>query len=243
MEIWTLNALLVIAALVTTYFVFFRKPVRGKRKNWERLKRLNVFLILFLSFTLVAFIILNGGGLTRGLRYSLYESVDTDLQQNRIVELARAGEYTSPQMVQGMQLQIPKIGVTTPIVFPASPANDSVLASLEEGVGLYPGSAPIGQPGRAVLLGHSSRASWYQGKYAYIFSLLPRLKVGDEFFVAAGGKRLTYRIFATNILSRPDANALLSSPTNISELALMTCYPIGSASERTIIRGELIATE
>lgn len=243
MEIWVVNIVLVILALFVVYAVFFRKPIRKDRRRLEGLKRLNVFLILFLSFTLVAFVILNGGGVTRDLRYSLYEYADADIRQNRIVELAQAGEYTSPQMIQGMRLMIPKIGVETPIVFPASAANDSVLASLEEGVGLYPGSAPIGRPGRAVVLGHSSRASWYQGKYAEIFSLLPQLKVGDEFFVAEGGKRLTYRVFATHILSRPEANALLSSPTQASEIALMTCYPIGSASERTIIRGELISSE
>lgn len=243
MDLWILNAILIIAALIATHAIFFRKSIPRENRRRQQLKRLNVFLILFLTFTLAAFLILNGGGLTRNLRYTLFEYADQDLKQNRIIELAQAGEYTVPQMVQGMQLIVPKIGVTAPIIFPASSANDSVLASLEEGVGLYPGSVPVNHTGRAILLGHSSRASWYQGQYAYVFSLLPRLKVGDEFDVAEGAKRYTYRIFATNVLSRADANILLSSPTDKTELDLMTCYPIGSASERTIIRGELIATQ
>jgi LPXTG-site transpeptidase (sortase) family protein len=140
-------------------------------------------------------------------------------------------------------LSIPKIEVNTPVVIPREVTKQGILASLEEGVGLYPGSAGIGAPGRAVVLGHSSRASWYRGEYAYIFALLHKLEEYDKFYVTGGGKKYTYQVFANKVMTPQEANAFLATTPSDSEIDLVTCYPVGSASKRTIIQAKLISVE
>ncbi|MFH0890599.1 MAG: sortase, partial [Candidatus Liptonbacteria bacterium] len=140
-------------------------------------------------------------------------------------------------------LSIPKIQINTPIVIPKDSGKVSVLASLEEGVGLYPGSAKPGQNGRAVILGHSSKATWYRGDYAYIFSLLPKLTEGDEVFVTTDNKKMIFRIFSKQILTPTDTNTVLAAPTAVPEITLITCYPIGGASKRNVVRAQLVSVE
>lgn len=140
------------------------------------------------------------------------------------------------------RLVIPKIGVNVPIAFPNDASMKAILASLEQGVGAYHGSDLPTQLGRMVLLGHSSRATWYNGDYATVFSLLPKLEQLDEFYVIEGNKKHRYIVFSKQYLSPAETNAVLASAAAGSEIDLITCYPIGSASQRTLIRAKYIET-
>ena len=144
--------------------------------------------------------------------------------------------------VSSYRLVIPKIGVNVPMVFPSDDSMKAILASLELGVGIYHGSDLPTELGRTVVLGHSSRASWYRGDYATVFSLLPKLEQLDEFYVLEGNKKHRYIIFAKQCLSPTETNAVLSGMSAGSEIDLITCYPIGSASQRTLIRAKYIET-
>jgi LPXTG-site transpeptidase (sortase) family protein len=144
--------------------------------------------------------------------------------------------------VSPYRLVIPKIGVNVPMVFPSDDSMKAILASLEQGVGIYHGSDLPAELGRTVVLGHSSRASWYRGDYATVFSLLPKLEQLDEFYVLEGNKKHRYIVFAKQYLSPAETNAVLSGMSAGSEIDLITCYPIGSASQRTLIRAKYIET-
>lgn len=211
----------------------------------DRFRKLNIFLIFFFGFSLFGFFLLNGGAFARNIRYELLLNspfASSDLKRGEILTVAPAAASAATTTRQ-FYLEIPKIGVIAPIVIPENTSNKGVLASLEEGVGLYPGSAMPGEAGRAIVLGHSSRASWYRGDYATVFSLLPKLSEGDEFYATAGGQKFIYRIYSKKILSPSETNAILAQPIGDSEMDLITCYPIGSASERTLIQAKLVAIE
>jgi len=222
------------------------------------------FLLTFLGATVVFHFILNGGAYWKEIRYDLFlrsSFASEDLTQGDILEVGQ--NVLLPG--ENFRLIIPKIGVDVPVISPHSPDKASVLAALESGVALYPGSSQPGEKGRAVILGHSSKATWYRGDYATIFSLIPQLNVGDTFYILEGDKKLTYRVFTSQILSPDQANRLFASEHVTpgvytqpsfnaqgtvglgsligSEIDLVTCFPIGSASNRNVVQAELINTE
>jgi LPXTG-site transpeptidase (sortase) family protein len=118
------------------------------------------------------------------------------------------------------------------------------LAILEKGVGLYIDDSQLpGEAGRAVILGHSSKETWYHrdGQYSYNFALLDKLQNGDEIYVVFGGKKLTYKVFSNSILTPEKTNEILSQkPEGDSEISLITCWPIGFDFKRVIIQAELV---
>lgn len=236
-------------------------------------KELNIFLIIFLGLALAGYFAWNYLAFFENIRYKYFATPPTDerlfiLERDEIQPEPRYASFPVEEFAQAVlppvspskiiqpaktsqhrsTLVIPKISVETPIAFAKDESTKAILKSLEEGVGMYPGSDMPGEPGRAVLLGHSSRASWYNGEYAYIFSLLAKLDVLDEFYViekAEDGttQKYTYTVFAKQFLSPDETNAVLAGPSAPTEMDLITCWPIGSASQRTLIRGSLTKTE
>jgi LPXTG-site transpeptidase (sortase) family protein len=213
------------------------------RKAKERL----IFLGIFITLSIGIFGLLNAAAFARTLRYDLLlhsPFASEDLKQGDILEVGSGTPGgVAFTVTSTAQLAIPAIGVVTPIVPPKGTAKKDILAAMEEGVALYPGSVGPGEQGRVVMLGHSSRASWYRGNYATVFSLLSKLEGGQEFVVAAQGKKYIYQIFRTSTLSPSDTNALLAGPFMESEIDLITCYPVGGASKRTVVQARLIRTE
>lgn len=205
-------------------------------------RKINVFLINFFAIGLFVYLFMNGGAYWRILRYDLFlhTFASSDLKNGDILGIKDGAANSA---AHDYALLIPKIDVSAPIVVPKDGTKEGILAALEDGVGLYPGSVDVGEPGRTVILGHSSRASWYLGGYAYIFALLHKLEAGDSFYVTGGGKKYTYQVFANKVLSPVDTNSFLAATPPDSEIDLVTCYPVGSASERTIIQAKLIAAE
>ncbi|MBI4919876.1 sortase [Candidatus Azambacteria bacterium] len=190
-------------------------------------KELAIFFAILIAISAAIYLLLNAGAYFSIFRYNDNGSI-FDLKISSAKQTAKNGE--------NYYLHIPKIGVTAPIVFPKDESDKSVLDSLEEGVGIYPGSQLPGEIGRSVILGHSSRADWYKGKFAYIFALLGKLEKGDEFYIVSENKKLVYKVFAKDILTPDKTDELLSKvPENESEVALITCWPIGSSSLRTVV--------
>lgn len=210
-------------------------------------KEITIFLVLFFGVTLFLFWLMNGGAYAKNLKYEIFLNsplVESGLKNTSILEISKTSDAgIGLSSSGGLALFIPAIEVASPIILPKTDRIKDILVSLEDGVGLYPGSAAPGHTGRGVILGHSSRASWYRGDYATIFALLGKLKTGDQFIITDEGKRYTYTIFSKEFLTPQQTNAVLAGPANGSEIDLITCYPIGSASKRTLVRAVLSATE
>lgn len=63
------------------------------------------------------------------------------------------------------------------------------------------------------------------------------------FYIVGGGKKYAYQIYMKQTLSPQETNALLGAGTTDGEADLVTCYPVGSASQRTVIQAKLISTQ
>ncbi|HUZ93062.1 MAG TPA: sortase [Candidatus Paceibacterota bacterium] len=215
-------------------------------------RKFSIFLIAFFGCSLLAYFVMNGGAYWAILRYDVllhspFAPADLttntpilDVKTSTEIRLATASS-TKSVFGGGYELIIPEIEITTPIVAPQDNTTGGILASLEDGVGIYPGSSDVGTTGRLILLGHSSRASWYRGQYAYVFALLSKLKPLDTFYIAGGGKKFTYQAFSVQTLSPTDTNAVLATTPSDSEVTLITCYPVGSASNRTVVQAKLMS--
>ena len=206
-----------------------------------------IFLAIFLLASVFIYLFLNGGAYFRILRYDLLlhsPFAGAELKNQPILNLKNSFKSQTIQDNKNYYLYIPKINASAPVVLPKEDSNESVLASLEEGVALYPNSQLPGEIGRSVILGHSSKTAWYRGGYGYIFALLSRLQSGDEFYIFSGNKKLVYKVFSNDILTPEQTNEILSQmPNNESDAALITCWPIGSSSKRTLIQAKLDSVE
>ena len=196
-------------------------------------KEIGIFLAIFLVSCFLVYLFLNGGAYFRILRYELllrFPFIEKDLGVKPILDFGNAPETRTTGNEKSYNLYIPKISVLAPIIFPKDKSNENILTSLEDGVALYPGSQSPGEIGRSVVLGHSSN----------IFALLSKLQSGDEFYIVSGNRKLVYKVFSNDILTLEQTNKILSQiPQNESDVALITCWPIGFSSMRTLIQAKL----
>ena len=180
-------------------------------------KEIVIFSVIYLLAIVFLYLFLNGGAYLKILRY--YLSLDAK------ISYAMTGSNS-----KDYYLYIPKIAVSAPIISPKDDSIQSILAGLEKGVGFYPGYQLPGQTGQSVILGHNSS----------FFSLLSKLREDDEFYITEGNFKLVYRVFSNDILTSQKTDELLSKkPENESIATLVTCWPIGSSSKRTVIQARL----
>lgn len=203
-------------------------------------KEIIIFSIIFLASSALMYFVLNGGAYSKILKYELFSNFLP-------AEASADDELISGLDEKNYYLYIPKIEVLAPAIRFEDNSEKNVLAILEKGVGLYVNNSQLpGKAGRAVILGHSSKETWYHrnGQYAYNFALLDKLQNGDEIYVVFEGKKLIYKVFSSSILTPEKTNEILSQkPKGDSEIALITCWPIGFSLKRVLIQAELISTE
>lgn len=206
-------------------------------------KEIIIFLSIFIGIVFFIMWILNGGAYAKELRYRFllfFPAAGQEIKAAKILEIENGSPLREQNTDTPLELVIPKIGVAAPIIIPSGDTMSAILAALEEGVGLYPNSASPGKGGRSIILGHSSRASWYRGGYATVFALLVKLSPGDDFVIKKGATEYRYRVFAVLTLSPEATNELVSRKVAEEEVDLITCYPIGSSSLRTVVQAKLI---
>ena len=123
-------------------------------------------------------------------------------------------------------IEIPKISVSLPVYHGVS------SAVLNKGVGHLPEtSLPVGgESTHAVLAGHSGMS------HARLFTDIPKLEVGDEFYVHVYRKTLTYRVDQIKKV-RPWDTADLNIMEGQDYVTLLTCVPIAVNSHRLLVRG------
>jgi sortase A len=106
----------------------------------------------------------------------------------------------------------------------------------------YAGTAVPGNPGNAVIFGHSILPQFYDPKdYMAIFSTVPTLQKGDEIFVDYDGVSYTYRVEDKFEVAPTDVQ-ILQQNTSDSFLQLVTCTPPGDPRrpKRMIVRARVV---
>lgn len=137
------------------------------------------------------------------------------------------------------EIQIPKIGVTAPIILEV--INEEVVAKLAEGVVQFADTALPGQIGNTVIFGHSSDYPWSTGKYKNIFALLDKLVAGDEITIPYKTQKYVYKVREQKVVKPSDVAVLSRTPN--SQLTLITCYPVGSTRNRLVVIADLVSGE
>jgi sortase A len=133
------------------------------------------------------------------------------------------------------RLQIPRIGLDVLVVEGTTPG------ALRAGAGHYVGSPLPGEVGNVGIAGHRTT-------FGRPFNHLDEVKPGDEAILETPFSRFTYRAVAP---FDGHANPWVVTPTDVSvlrqstghELTFTTCNPKGSASQRLVLRLELVSSQ
>jgi len=147
----------------------------------------------------------------------------------------------SSQISSTPTLTIPKINVSTPVVFEPSIAEANVQKALESGVVHYGNTAEPGKPGNAVIFGHSSNDWDKPGNFKFIFVLLEKLGVGDTFTIDYKGTRYEYQIYDRKIVLATDISVV--APTADPTATLITCWPTGTSQKRLVVHAKQVSPQ
>jgi sortase A len=141
------------------------------------------------------------------------------------------------------KLIIPKINVDVPVIWDTTPDSASQLNAMTKGVAYFgiPGAnSKPGQIGNTVLSGHSSNDVFDSGDYKFIFARLDQMNTGDAVFINYEGTRYTYTITKKEVVKPTDV-AKLVYKTDKPVLTLITCTPLGTATNRLLVTAEQVS--
>ncbi len=206
--------------------------------NDFNLLKITELLLSFLIIFSLIFIYFNLPALNARLFYNENENFIFEKEQKNdtdFKEQKKAEEFFEKED----RLIIKKIGVSAPIVSISSRQNEILQEGLKNGVVFFPETAPPGEKGNCVIVGHSSNFPWRKGNYDTVFVLLDKLKKGDEIEIFWKGKKFKYIVFKKPQIIRSNQSEILNSSEE-PILTLMTCWPIGTNYKRLIVRGKLV---
>lgn len=182
------------------------------------------------------------------------------LQYNQVI-IANVQAYVSPGAIDPQnividpssstavssepRLVIPKINVDVPVVYNVGYDHDSQMDAMQHGVAHFaiPGANSVpGQIGNTVLSGHSSNDLFDPGDYKFIFAQLDKLQTGDSIYVHYNSVRYTYTINKKEVVKPSNVGSLLGM-TDKPYLTLITCTPLGTATNRLLIKAEQVAPD
>ena len=129
------------------------------------------------------------------------------------------------------RISIPVIDLVMPI------AEGATLYNLRVAIGHYTPSAPLGQDGRSVLLGHRMYS------YGSHFNRLDEVAVDDQIIIEDKNFRYTYTVDQIDRVLPSELMAAIYAPADGSRIMLVTCDPVRVASHRLLVRGALTQTE
>ncbi|MFA9397335.1 MAG: class D sortase [Clostridiaceae bacterium] len=122
-------------------------------------------------------------------------------------------------------IKIPKIDLKVAI-------GDGVdMDTLKYAVGHYTDSVYPGDVGNCSIAGHRSYT------YSEYFNRLDEVEIGDEILIVTSNGEFTYKVYDKFIVE-PEETWVLDDSKD-SELTLITCTPVRSATHRLIIKGKL----
>lgn len=136
-------------------------------------------------------------------------------------------------------LQVPTLGIDTPIIYSTSEHEANIQKDLERGVVHLGNTAKPGEIGNVYIVGHSSNFKNAKGYYNEVFKNLPKIKPGDEILILQGEKIYTYIVTDTKIVA-PTELWVMSQVTNGEKiLSLQTSYPVGTSKQRFVAIAKL----
>jgi sortase (surface protein transpeptidase) len=141
-------------------------------------------------------------------------------------------------------LEIPANRISVPIIWTKEVKDFD--ADLKKGIVHYPGTAMPGEVGLAYLSGHSSGYAWDRSPYKQVFASLGGVADGTSFTITAtqnNGQtvKFHYVVSGRGEYAANDQAQFVS--TADSQVALSTCWPVGTVARRLVLYSKLTQTE
>jgi LPXTG-site transpeptidase (sortase) family protein len=209
----------------------------------EKIKRLwKPFFVFFL----ISFLIFNWTKVSWLFNYQVISQFFSGFSEKEINEVdfnkrqeslnLEDFEYTEKEN----GIEIPKLKIEAPLIFPDSSDNGLLHDALDRGVVHFPESSLPGEKGRTEILGHSAPEGWPKIKYDWVFTNIVELEKEDQIFVYFNNRKYVYEVKETIFLERGESipNYPLTNSENM--LVLISCWPPGKDLRRIAIISELI---
>lgn len=142
------------------------------------------------------------------------------------------------------QLDVPANKISVPIIWTKEVKDFD--ADLKKGIVHYPGTAMPGEVGLTYLSGHSSGYAWDRSPYKQIFATLGKITDGTSFTVTAtqnNGQQVRYHYVVTGRGEYAANDQAQFISTADSQVALSTCWPVGTVDRRLVLYAKLTQTE
>ena len=136
-------------------------------------------------------------------------------------------------------IEIPKIGISVPIIFATSTDKTALAKDLDLGTVYYPGSVYPGETGQIIILGHSAPPGWPIIKHDWVFTDLQKLVSGDSIMIDLNNKQYTYIVKQKDIIKRGADVPIDDSAATKNVLTLISCWPPGKDYQRIAVTAEL----
>jgi LPXTG-site transpeptidase (sortase) family protein len=161
------------------------------------------------------------------------------IQENEVIEKSLLENVKFEISAKENILEIPKILVSTEIVFPQTKDINTLYKLLDSGVIYYPDSVLPTETGQITILGHSAPPGWPKIKHDTVFSNLDKLNIGDEIYLNINKRKYTYIIRDKKIIDKgQEIDNSLTNNTNV--IVLVSCYPPGKDYKRIVVFGEIL---
>jgi sortase A len=161
----------------------------------------------------------------------------TNYYQDRLQSELAIQLHSAQSKVAYTSGHTPVGGALTRIVIPAIKVDTVVVegtgaSALRAGAGHYPNTPLPGEEGNVAIAGHRTT-------YGKPFANLDHLAVGDQIVLETPIGRHVYKITrAPFVVSNNDFSVISQTPGHT--LTLTTCHPKGSATQRLVIRAEML---
>lgn len=191
------------------------------------------FLIIWSAVMLIGFPILFWTG-TISFGLVSAEGHEEDVTGSAIVG-ASTGSVSDMAMIE-----IERVGISAPLIFPKSADYKTLKAALEDGVVHYPASSLPGEDGNVFIFGHSSGRFLERNPSYKALNYLGNVKENDIVVIHWKGAVYRYQVTSARVLKPSDASVYLKTARPM--LTISTCWPIGDPKQRMVVEAELIAT-
>ena len=106
--------------------------------------------------------------------------------------------------------------------------------ALNRGFWFYPTSAPPGEQGNTIIIGHRFQ---YLPPDTRTFFNLDKIKLGDKILIKQNNNSFTYTVVQTKIVKPNDTRVLAKTPDY--RLTLITCTPLWTSKQRLVVIAKL----
>jgi LPXTG-site transpeptidase (sortase) family protein len=210
------------------------------------------FFRIFLFLFLLTIIIINWGTIKGMFNYKaiygqIYEEISSSFKdifsEEKEVALKvpqlRLSEPEFEVSDKPNSLEIPRIGLTAPLIFSENASKSELERLLKQGVVFYPDSVLPGEEGLTVILGHSAPPSWPKINYDWVFTRLNELEEGDEVFLYFNHRKYPYLVTEKVFLKKGDDIPAPDLSNSRSILTMLSCWPPGIDYKRIAVQAEL----